>query len=442
MKLGEAAFTLKMATLRRGTGRFYRELLDNARLTPEDLQSLQAERASRIARHAASTTRFYSQMFDRHAINLSELHKPEEWRRIPVLTRSTIKENSADLRSSEWSEKTARSAKTGGSTGEPLRTYVDARVPLLAAAWRMYGWWGVAPWDNLARVGRWGFGRADALKNAITWWPSRQDYLDAMLFDEDSMRAFHSRLQRTRPVLLEGYVGAMVELAGFLSAEGLTIPSLRGIATTAAPLTPNVRKLLEDVYGVPVYDEYRGSEINWMAGECREQNGLHQFADLRRIEILDDDDNPVPAGTVGNIVVTDLVNRVFPMIRYRAGDRGALLERTCACGVTLPLMAQPDGRTTDIIRMPSGKILNHGMMAMFGDHPESVRIFQLHQHSDHSITLRIVRGDDPDAELHIGAALQRLRERISDEVPVTVDYVSELPYTGGKTKYIISDLSG
>ncbi len=50
----------------------------------------------------------------------------------------------------------------------------------------------------------------------------------------------------------------------------------------------------------------------WIAGECAEQSGMHVFWDVRRVEILDDDDRPVPDGQEGNVVVTDLTNRVFP----------------------------------------------------------------------------------------------------------------------------------
>lgn len=441
MGMAEAAFTLKMATVRRDSRRFYEELLANERLPPAQLAELEDRRAAEIARYAAGSTAHYARVFREHNIRVDHLEDRAEWQRIPVLVRADIKAHPDDLIASEWSEKAARSAKTGGSTGEPLKTYVDARVPMLAAAWRMYRWWDVQPWDNLARVGRWGFGRVDEIKNAITWWPSRQVYLDAMLFDKTSMREFHARLRRTRPALIEGYVGAMLEFAEFLAAEGLRVPSLRAVATTSAPLTANVRARLENVYGVPVYDEYRGSEINWMAGECRARNGLHVFTDLRRIEILDDDHQPVPDGTVGNIVVTDLVNRVFPLIRYWAGDRGALLSRECGCGVNLRLMTQPEGRTADLVRTPSGRVINHGLMTMFADFPEAVRIFQLHQNADHSVVIRVVKGDDPEAEHKVGTAVERLRRRVDGELAVRVDYVAELPYTGGKTKYITSDLS-
>jgi phenylacetate-CoA ligase len=439
MGLKKWSFMLKSRTVRRSSGAYLAELMHNQQMSPDELRELQSRRAASIARFATDSTGYYRRLFDEHGVDVARLEDPGEWERIPITDRARLKENAADLRAA-GTERFARDALTGGSTGEPLRTAQDARVPTLALAWRLYSWWGVQPWDDLARLGRWGFGRFDTVRNRLQWWPSKQLYLDAALIDADSMRMFHRAIVRTRPALIEGYVGAMLEFADFLESEGLTIPPPAAIAATAAPLPPSTRRRIESVLGAPVYDEYRGAETSWMAGECRMQTGLHIFADARRIEVVDADGRSLPVGEVGDIVVTDLTNRVFPIIRYRLGDRGSLIDGTCECGVSLPRMAQPEGRATDVLRLPSGKAMNHRLLGMFGAHPESVRLFQIHQHADYSIAIRVVPGEGPDAERHIEDAVEILRRRVAGEVPVTLEYVDSLPYTGAKTKYVISDV--
>ena len=438
IRLKQWSFTVKARTVRRSSGEYLAELLHNQHLSPDALAQLQSRRAAAIARFAADSTAFYRRRFDEHGIDVARLEDPAEWERIPVTERAQVKEHDAELRPAN-SERFAREALTSGSTGVPLRTAHDSRVPTLALAWRMYSWWGVQPWDDLARLGRWGFGRFETVRNRLQWWPSQQVYLDARLIDADSMRRFHRAIVRTRPALIEGYVGAVLEFADFLDAEGLTIPTPTAVATSAAPLPPSARRRLESVMGAPVYDEYRGSEALWMAGECRMQAGLHIFADARRIEVVDADGRSLPAGEVGDILVTDLTNRVFPIIRYRLGDRGALIDGTCDCGLSLPRMAQPEGRAIDLLRLPSGTALSH-TTAMFSKHPGSVRLFQVHQTADYAIAVRVVLGDDPDATRHIEDAVDLLRRRAAGEVPVTIEYVDSLPYTGGKTKYLISDV--
>jgi phenylacetate-CoA ligase len=439
--LAALSFRAKSATVRRRSGAFLDELMRNQTMAPEQLRDLQWERASRQLRWAAEGTAFYPAFYADHGIDVSAVRSWDDWAALPILDRTTVKENSAGFLSTEASSRTVRDALTGGSTGQPLQTKHDARVPSLALAWRMYSWWGVQPWDDLARVARWGFGRMDTVKNALQWWPSRHTYLDASLLSPDSMRTFHRRLHATRPALLEGYVGSLLEFADFLEASGLRVPPPTAIATTAAPLTSSVRRRLESFFEAPVYDEYRGSEFGWMAGECAERNGLHMFADTRLVEVVDDEGRLLPPGEVGHLVLTDLTNRVFPLIRYRLGDRGALMDDRCACGVTLPLMRQPDGRSTDVLRLPSGRSLNHRLMAMFSKHPDSVRLFQIHQRADHSIVIRVVPGAGADSARHVEAAVEALRRRIDHEVPVTLEYVDRLPFTGGKVKYVISDVA-
>jgi phenylacetate-CoA ligase len=440
MGLAGVAFDLKSRTVRRHARAFHQQLMTEQHLPPEALARLNHERAVSIAQFAVASTAFYGPYYRDHGVDLASLDEPDAWSSLPVLERSIVKEHSDRFLSSEATDSTTRDALTGGSTGEPLRTRHDARVPSLAFSWRMYSWWGIEPWDDLARIGRWSFGRLSSLKNRIEWWPTTQVYVDAGLLDEASMKQFHSELVRTRPRLLEGYVGSLVEFADFLERTGRTVPPPAAVATTAAPLTGSIRARLEEVFRAPVHDEYRGSEVGWMAGECAQRDGLHVFADWRRIEVVGPNGRVLPDGEVGDLVITDLSNRAFPLIRYRLGDRGAMLERRCPCGVNLPLMAPVDGRTTDLLRLPSGATLGHRLMGMFSATPDAVRLFQIHQQADYSIVVRVVPGDVPDAREQIDAAVEVLRQRISYEVPIRIELVSSLPYTRGKIKYVISDV--
>ena len=149
----------------------------------------------------------------------------------------------------------------------------------------------------------------------------------------------------------------------------------RTVATTAAPLTGPARARLEAAFGAPVHDEYRGSEFGWMAGECARRDGLHVLADARRIEVVREDGSPAEPGETGDLVITDLRNRVFDLIRYPTGDRGILRAAPCPCGRSLPMIEARQGRTIDVLHLPSGAALAHRLTAMFSAHPEAVRLF-------------------------------------------------------------------
>ncbi len=440
MGLKELGFSLKSRTVRRDAGELYARLKEHEALSATELDQLTAQRAQRIASFAISSTAFYRDRYAELGIDPGELDDAEAWQSLPVIGRSDVKAHTASFWSTEAHPSVVREAKTSGSTGQPLKTGNDARVPVIALSWRMYSWWGVQPWDNIARIGRWGMGRREKLRNTVTWWPTRQAFLDAGMLDSASMSTFVGELGRIRPVLVEGYLGAVAELAEHVARSGTPVPGLVAVGSTAAPLTEPVRQRIQKALGAPVYDQYRSSEIQWMAGECREQSGLHVFSDMRRIEVVDDAGRAVPPGVVGDIVVTDLANRVFPVIRYRLGDRGSLRAGTCACGLPFPVMDPPDGRLTDMIRLPSGAVLAGGLMTLFSAEPEAVRLFQIHQDTEHVIHLRVVVGDQPDALAAIERAADELRARVHGEVPVLVEQVDAIPSVRGKIQVVVSEV--
>jgi len=69
--------------------------------------------------------------------------------------------------------------------------------------------------------------------------------------------------------------------------------------------------------------------------------------------VVNDHNKPVTDGTTGRILVTDLYNLAHPMIRYEIGDLGSV--RTLENGVKL--LENLQGRTSDIARLPSGKVV-------------------------------------------------------------------------------------
>ena len=95
-----------------------------------------------------------------------------------------------------------------------------------------------------------------------------------------------------------------------------------------------------------------------MGYECN-HGRMHINADWVIFEPVDANHNPVPAGQLSDrTLITNLANRVMPIIRYELGDRVTLLSKKCDCGITLPLI-KVEGRTDEILRFksPSGGLI-------------------------------------------------------------------------------------
>ena len=127
-------------------------------------------------------------------------------------------------------------------------------------------------------------------------------------------------------------------------------------------------------------------------------------------------------------------------MRYWLGDRGSLRDDACPCGITLPPDEPPDGRITDTIRLPDGSVVAGGLLSMFRNVPDAVRQFRIHQAADYSVNLSVVVGADPRAREQVAEAATGLEQMLRHQVSLRVEFVDSLPYTGGKMKFVTSEL--
>ena len=116
------------------------------------------------------------------------------------------------------------------------------------------------------------------------------------------------------------------------------------------PWSESMRQKLQERTGIRVHNCYGASEFYGpMFLECEKQSGLHIWADLAYIEILDENGEPCADGERGEMVVTMLKKEAFPLIRYKIGDISALTWEKCECGRTHPRLMRISGRTDDML---------------------------------------------------------------------------------------------
>ncbi len=74
---------------------------------------------------------------------------------------------------------------------------------------------------------------------------------------------------------------------------------------------------------------------------------------------------PAALGEMGSILVTDLLNRAMPLVRYRIGDLGAWAAGACPCGRGLPRLARVAGRVTDFLVGCDGRLVSGVYLATY-----------------------------------------------------------------------------
>ncbi|MEW6230838.1 MAG: phenylacetate--CoA ligase family protein [Chloroflexota bacterium] len=158
-------------------------------------------------------------------------------------------------------------------------------------------------------------------------------------------------LNNFQPALLVGYPTAMTLLAQEQAAGRLKINPVL-VATAAEWLAPAARRQIEATFNCPVRDTYAASEFMGIAFECG-HGWLHVAGDWVILEPVDEAYRPVPPGQASHTtLLTNLANRVQPVLRYDLGDSITMSPEPCPCGSPLPAI-RVEGRRDEILYLPA-----------------------------------------------------------------------------------------
>jgi phenylacetate-CoA ligase len=273
---------------------------------------------------------------------------------LTVLAKQDLHNHFADIRSEIADIQSLRHWMTSGTTGEPTRFLVDP----ISALSRDLSFWLVQyliGHENLGAPGKTLMVRL-AAGEGTAGWHKPMPFFNGGLLWKACLSEHPSydpapvlQLIRTeQPLLLGGDPHALLALARAWQAiypDEQQYPfQIRAVTCGGNPLTDAGRQILETFFGISVTNVYASSEVGAIASECR-HGQMHVHSPINTVTVVDDDGCPLPDGTVGNLLVTNLLNWSFPLISYRTGDIGALdSQSNCSCGSILPVLTWFGGR--------------------------------------------------------------------------------------------------
>lgn len=242
-------------------------------------------------------------------------------------------------------------------------------------------------------------------------------------------------LLRLRPHWLGGEPHSLAAVGGAL--EGRLRP--RTVTSHAVSLDPMLRAELRAAYGTEPLDIYGASEGGQMAWQCKAADLYHVNHEIVVLEIVDEQGRPTPPGEAGDVLITNLLNPLLPMIRYRIGDGATWADRPCACGHRLPALAALAGRTFDWLvddrdrRVAPPRLW---LSALVGDDPDfdGVRRYCMAQDEQGRVHVDLVA--DPGGAVLAPQALDRLQAAIQRVLgpgtPVVVRTVDDIVMAPGR----------
>ena len=417
-------------------------------LSVDERSALQRSRLGALVEHAMARSPFYQRFYAEHGVGpgaplaelpvLTKATLMASWDAVPTDRSLTLAAARRALATGDGTVGRHHVFQTGGTSGEPgVFAYdADATGALLANFFRCPRINGIKP-----RMPR-------RVAMSVLFAPGRlhmaarlSALADVGLFRMQRLPAsaavgeLASALERHCPEVLGGYPTTIAVLAA-AQLDGRLDIRPRTVITSSEPLTDAHRERIRQAWGAEVFDAYSTTETGTLAQECGAHRGRHVFEDTTLLEVEPD-----------RVLVTNLFNRGFPLIRFVVDDLVTIEEGPCSCGRTTARISSVSGRANDILLLPSAGRAGNAVAV----HPSAwTPITALPEIADAEITFTgsrleirvIARSSGPaaaeEARLY---AESTLREFGVGDVEVTVSAVESLPRTAAGKRQLVRNLA-
>lgn len=401
---------------------------------------------SRLLRHCREMVPYYADIL--RGLSTGEIDRDPQGclLLLPVLSKELIRTNFSRLQSKDNDRRNCDQNTSGGSTGEPVRLIQDAayRDTSCALQWLCHHQLGSDLGE--ANVRLWGSERdlekgTQSPKARFFNWLTNTTWINAFQMSPQRMREAIQLLNRKRPRLIVAYAQAVYELARFAEREQIRVEPQRAVMTSAGTLYGFMREKIRTVFQCPVYNLYGSREVSDIAWELPGREGLWVAPWANFIEIVDDQGRPVPAGTEGNILVTSLTNYAMPMVRYRIGDRGALMPGLESGQAQV--LKNISGRDVDVFRTSNQTLVDGEYFTHLLYFRPWVRQFQVIQKKPDHLVFKVISGHGKPCQHELEEITARSRLAMGGDCHIDFEFVTELPAAAsGKFRYTISEVRG
>ena len=280
------------------------------------------------------------------------------WLDLPILNKKNLQKPLKERLSLGYPEKSVYLNKTSGSSGHPFVFAKDKFCHALTWASNIYrfGWYGID--FNTSYQARFYGIPMDFVgnkKERFKDFLSHRYRFSIFNLSDAVLEGFLNDFKTKKFDYINGYTSSIVLFAKFLQKKNIVLkeicPTLKVCMVTSEMLFEEDKLLLEKQFSIPIVNEYGASELDLIA--FQNPNGQWQVnSETLFVEILDENNQVLPNGTSGRIVITSLFNKAHPFIRYDIGDIGILDEKST---LKKPILKKLIGRTNDVALLPSGK---------------------------------------------------------------------------------------
>jgi len=418
-------------------------------LSEEELREVQLQGLKWTVNHAYSGSKQYKQKLKAAGIEPQAISSLEDLQHLPFTTVEDLREGYPLPLLSVPEEEVVRIHASSGTTGKRkvlAYTQKDIDIFKLMLA-RCFELAGLTPLDRVqiaVGYGLWTAGAGFQLgceyfgAMAIPIGPGNLDMQLQLLTDFQS-----TCLCSTASMAL--LMAEQVKKNNLLDKI-----NLKKAIFGAEPHTPKMRKYieetlnLEDTFDIPGMTEMYGPGTGL---ECKAHEGIHYWADLFIIEILDPSTlKPVAPGEVGEMVVTSLCKEAVPLIRYRTRDLTRFIPGKCSCGLNFPRHDRILGRSDDMFIFRGVNIYPGQIANVLEEFPELSSEYQIRLYRQQGLDfmeISVEQKENTSISENLPPRIeQKIKEKILVSAKVKIVPPLALPRSFGKTKRLLDERNG
>lgn len=410
----------------------YRDFQETQWLPFQQLKNGQEQQLARLIEFAYNYVPYYSRLFSTLGLTAADVSTIEDLEKLPVLTKQVIKENWQDFIPKNIDKLKYLDNSTTGSTGKPLQFRISTNdwEKGFGLLYRGWGYAGYELGDKVSliwpdsHIPTWQYKLVRMFRHLVLNFRS---YSTSSMGPESLQKYFNSINSRGAH-FIRGSPSAILIFAQFIRDNNLKLESqLKAVFTGTEMLFSGQRKVIEEVFNVPVFDHYGLKDGGISAYECEEHCGKHIDMERAILETVDEESKQT-INQEGRILATSLYNYALPFIRYDTGDEGTISDSGCACGRKTALLKGLLGRTSDTLKLGNVSISNSNFGGILGN--VDIEQYQIIQEDPYSITFRIIKGKTYQKrdEVFIEKWMKGLLGKHVGKASIQFDYVDSIPF--------------
>lgn len=399
------------------------------------IYEFQFERLKKTLEHAYKNVPYYKEMFDREHLKPFDIKCLEDLQKLPIITKDDVLGSYNKFFASNLKYRRKVYRRTSGTSGRSVKFYLDENT--IAAVWGGHLYF-------RSLLGGYTLGRDVVLRaplvNPVVYLlpnghPSFGFYSPVtkqVIFPTIGNATFKKYIEFIKKFNIkhvEGFPSYFFAFAKYLRNKNERI-KIKTAFLSSEVLYEFQKKFIEKYMGCEVFTFFGSAEQTIQACECDKHEGKH-ISPMGLVEVKDKG-----LEGKGELVMTNLMNYTFPLIRYTTKDIITLSPKKCRCGRPFPRLMSVEGRENDFVMLPDGEYLHSGPFAWSTVLIPNIKDIFFFQHEDYSLDVFVVKEEKGNADKIMAGIKKRVKELSKDKLKVRVIFKDCIERKSNKFRFV------